>query len=103
MYPRLNNGGSEKFCPTYRIVVPPLAEASQTAVVGARTCYIPWDIQRTQNLIKSILLYGIGMFVPYSLIAIFNALIIYHMLKYRRLRAGMSASGDTKSDDSAQR
>jgi len=47
--------------------------------------------------------YVIGMFVPYGLIAVFNALIVTQMLKYRRLRAGMSATGDTKSDDSAQR
>jgi len=47
--------------------------------------------------------YVIGMFTPYGLIAFFNALIVFQMLKYRRLRAGMSATGDTKSDDSAQR
>jgi len=47
--------------------------------------------------------YVAGMLLPYVIVAVLNALIIIQMANYRRLRAGMSANVDTKSDDSAQR
>ena len=47
--------------------------------------------------------YVMGMMLPYVVVAVLNALIIIQMAKYRRLRAGMSANVDSKSDDSAQR
>jgi len=71
--------------------------------IGVRNCYIPWDIFDTYNLVRLIVHYVIGMMMPYGLVAVFNALIVFQMMKYRRVRAGMSASGDSKSDDSAQR
>jgi len=43
------------------------------------------------------------MMLPYFLVAALNAVIIIQMAQYRRLRAGMSANVDTKSNDSAQR
>ena len=43
------------------------------------------------------------MMLPYAVVALFNALIIIQMAKYRRQRADMSANVDSNSDDSAQR
>jgi len=49
-------------------------------------------------------LHGIlGMLLPYSLVAIFNALIVLQMIKYRSLRADLSANADNKAEENNQR
>ena len=61
------------------------------------------EIHKDYNMIRLSVQYLAGMMLPYFLVAVLNALIIIQMAKHRRLRAGMSANVDNKSDDSAQR
>jgi len=72
-------------------------------VVAAPSCLVPRTIQAFYNIFRISIQYVAGMMLPYFVVAALNALIIIHMAHYRRLRAGMSANVDTKSDDSAQR
>jgi len=44
----------------------------------------------------------IGMFLPYCCIALLNAMIVYHMARYRRKRAALKAS-TTTSEERTQR
>ena len=73
--------------------------------VGAavNVCMVPWTIQHNYNIFRVSVQYVAGIMLPYFVVAVLNALIIIQMAQYRRLRAGMSAKMDTKSDDSAQR
>ena len=72
-------------------------------VAAYNICMIPKTIMEIYNIFRISILYVAGMILPYFVVAVLNALIIIHMAKYRRLRAGMSANVDSKSDDSAQR
>jgi len=72
-------------------------------VVAAPACRVRWTIQAHYNMFRISIQYVAGMMLPYFVVAVLNALIIIQMAQYRRLRAGMSANVDTKSDDSAQR
>ena len=75
----------------------------KNAVVDYAFCSIPMKIQKDYNITKLSVQYVAGMMLPYFMVAVLNALIIIQMGKHRRLRAGMSANVDNKSDDSAQR
>ena len=72
-------------------------------VAAVNVCMVPWTIQHNYNIFRVSVQYVVGMMLPYFVVAVLNALIVIYMAKYRRLRAGMSAKMDTKSDDSAQR
>ena len=70
---------------------------------GIGRCVVPSMYDNNYNIYQLSIQYVAGMMLPYVMIAVLNALIIIQMANYRRLRAGMSANVDTKSDDSAQR
>ena len=79
------------------------SDVLKNAVVGRRRCIVPWKIQEGYNVFRLSVQYVVGMILPYFVVALLNVLIIIQMANYRRLRAGMSANVNTKSDDSAQR
>ena len=78
-------------------------DSQKNDVVAITICMVIWEIQKDYNILQLSIQYVVGMMLPYFVVAVLNALIIIQMAKYRRLRAGMSANVDSKSDDSAQR
>ena len=72
-------------------------------VAASHICMVRWTVQNDHNTFRVTVQYVVGMMLPYLVVAVLNALIIIYMAKYRRLRAGMSANMDAKSDDQAQR
>ena len=75
----------------------------KNTVVAIHFCMVRWTIQHDYNRFRVSVQYVVGMMLPYFVVAVLNALIVIYMAKYRRLRAGMSANMDAKSDDKAQR
>jgi len=71
--------------------------------VADSNCYVPLDIKWTYNKFQMVLHGILGMLLPYSLVAIFNALIVLQMIKYRSLRADLSANADNKAEENNQR
>jgi len=52
--------------------------------------------------LKLYIQFVLGLLLPYSCVAILNAMIVYHMIKYQRKRAALRAS-TTSSEDRTQR
>jgi len=78
------------------------SDLHKNAVVAYTYCIIGRSCH-SNYIIFTMIKYLAGMMLPYFVVAVLNALIIIQMAKYRRLREGISANVDTKSDDSAQR
>jgi len=80
------------------------SDLHKNTVVAYTFCIIARSLQNDYNIFQFSIHHVAGMMLPYFVVAVLNALIIIQMAKYdRRLRAGMPANVDTKSNDSAQR
>ena len=68
-----------------------------------RFCYLATAYRNVNQILQLALHMVIGMFVPYTTIAVLNVLIVFQMIQYRRQRAALSTGTKASSDDAAQR
>ena len=89
-----------RYCPNYTVLN---IDLRKNVVAALNICMVPSTVRETYNILRVSIQYVAGMILPYFVVALLNGIIIIQMSQYRRLRAGMSANVDAKSDDSAQR
>jgi len=67
-----------------------------------RSCTVRPHNKLLYGSLKLYIQFVLGLLLPYCCVAILNAMIVYHMIKYQRQRAALQAS-TTSSEDRTQR